>query len=215
MSPVAPSPRWLRRALIVLAVVAFAPIAPAAGAAEIEASAQRFIADLSNAAIQALTVKRQPRRERVARFRKLFNENFDAPFIGRWVLGRYWNTATEAERAEYAGLFEDMVVASYVDRFDQYAGEKLAVSHAIADQDGSAIVFSRIESPTGPPVRVDWRVAPRDGSFVIRDVLVEGTSMSATMRSDFASVIRQGGGRVAALIEELRKKPSSLKESGG
>ena len=38
------------------------------------------------------------------------------------------------------------------------------------------------------------------------DILVEGTSISLTQRSEFASVIRRNGGNVEALLVELRKR---------
>jgi len=42
-------------------------------------------------------------------------------------------------------------------------------------------------------------------------VIVEGTSMSNTLRSDFGSIIRQKGGSIAGLISALREKTASLK----
>ena len=37
--------------------------------------------------------------------------------------------------------------------------------------------------------------------------------MSTTLRSDFGSIIRRSGGKVAGLIDELRKKTKHLKET--
>ena len=42
-------------------------------------------------------------------------------------------------------------------------------------------------------------------------MVVEGASMSQTLRSDFGSIIRQKGGKVSGLLEELRVKTASLK----
>ena len=47
------------------------------------------------------------------------------------------------------------------------------------------------------------------------DVVVKGASMSQTLRSDFGSIIRQKGGRVSGLLEELRVKTASLKADAG
>ncbi|MSO85400.1 MAG: ABC transporter substrate-binding protein, partial [Rhodospirillales bacterium] len=46
----------------------------------------------------------------------------------------------------------------------------------------------------------------------IVDVVVEGTSMSNTMRADFTSVINQKGGQISGLIETLREKTAALKQ---
>jgi phospholipid transport system substrate-binding protein len=72
-------------------------------------------------------------------------------------------------------------------------------------------VFSDISQQVGASaVRVNWRVARKGDIFKVVDVIVEGTSMSNTLRSDFGSIIRQRGGKVAGLIEALREKTSNI-----
>ena len=56
----------------------------------------------------------------------------------------------------------------------------------------------------GAPARVDWRVRGAPGAYKIIDVVVEGISMVVTQRSEFASVIRRGGGRLDSLTTQLR-----------
>ena len=184
---------------------------PSAQAASNGTSARSFIEALAGDAVQSLTVEGVERTERIVRFRALLKENFDVALIGRWVLGRHWRKATDAERAEYMGLFEDLIVVTYVDRFDQYAGEKLNVVKAIEEKDKDAVVTSEIVRPTGgDTVKVDWRVRLEGDTYHVIDVMVEGVSMSQTQRSEFASVIRSKGGAVAGLIEVLRDKVKAL-----
>jgi phospholipid transport system substrate-binding protein len=40
----------------------------------------------------------------------------------------------------------------------------------------------------------------------IVDVYVEGVSLGQTQRSEFASVIRNTGGKVAGLLDEMRRR---------
>ena len=186
---------------------------PAPAADPLEIRAETFIASLTDKTVQALTVEGTSRTERVRWFRRLFNDHFAVRGIAKWILGRYWRRASNEERGEYLVLFEDMMVVSYVDRFANYTGEILAISKSVALDGGDAMVFSEIVRPTGgPPVRIDWRVATADGRLRIVDVVVEGTSMSTTLRSDFGSIIRREGGKVAGLIEVLRDKTKSLRQ---
>ncbi|MCG8510728.1 MAG: ABC transporter substrate-binding protein, partial [Rhodospirillales bacterium] len=154
------------------------------------------------------------RSERIDRFRVLFNDHFAVKTIGQWVLGRYWRRAKPAEQEEYLVLFEDYIVASYVDRFAEYAGEKLQVTEATVDADGSAVVFSEILLPGSgkTPVRVNWIVDGIEDDFKIVDMVVEGVSMSTTLRSDFGSILRRESGKVAGLLDVLREKTASLKD---
>jgi phospholipid transport system substrate-binding protein len=204
-----------RRAFAVaLALFALLSAAPARASAELENGAKAFIESLAKQAVDSLADPKIPRPERIVRFRRMFNDSFAVEAIGRWILGRHWRTATEAERSEYLGLFEDLMVVSYVDRFAEYAGEALKVNRSITENENTVTIFSEIVRPNGgPAVRVDWRVGRnKQAAYKIVDVLVEGTSMSNTMRSDFTSVLNQKGGQMSGLIEVLREKTVALKQ---
>src|SRR5438067_9861118 len=62
--------------------------------------ARAFVANLGNQAIQVLGPSVSP-AQRVARFRQLFQNDFDVPGIGQFVLGRYWRTASPQEQQEF------------------------------------------------------------------------------------------------------------------
>ncbi|WP_316980191.1 MlaC/ttg2D family ABC transporter substrate-binding protein [Shumkonia mesophila] len=187
-------------------------IPPAASAGR-EDAARQFIASLADRAIQALTTADIPRAERIRRFRTLFNDHFAVEDIGKWVLGRYWSRATPAEQTEYLRLFEDYIVASYVDRFATYTGERLRITRALAEEGERATVFSEIVLPGGgkTPVRIDWRVESGAGQPKITDLVVEGVSMSTTLRSEFGSIMRRDGGKLDGLFAVLREKTAAIK----
>ena len=208
-----PTPKPAAALFAVLFLIAGLP----AGTAQADQSteARVFIEALAGDAIKALTVNDVGRGERIERFRTLFNDHFAVDTIGKWVLGRYWRRAKPKERDEYLILFEDYIVASYVERFAEYTGQKLLVTKAIAEDGTSATVYSEIHLPGGGnlPVRVNWRVDGVVGDFKIVDLVVEGVSMSTTLRSDFGSITRRDGGKVAGLLSVLRKKTASLKKT--
>lgn len=184
-----------------------AAIASRPGLADSGADAIAFIQGMSDQAIASLTPPGISRDEREARARSLLTDNFAVPAIGQFVLGRYWRTASVEERTEYLRLFEDLIVITYVDRFSRYSGERLRVANAVVDaESGDVMVYSEITRPAGAPVQVGWRVRRVPPSFKVVDVVVEGVSMGQTQRSDFASVIRNNGGTVAALLDEMRRR---------
>lgn len=169
--------------------------------------AGRFIEALADKAVAALTNKNTPREERVRRFRVLLNDHFAVEIIARWVLGRPWQTASADERAEYLRLFEDLIVFRYIDRFTEYAGEKLEVSRTLVVEGGDVMVYSKIVRGDQPePVEVDWRVRPRDGQFKIVDVMVKGISMGVTQRQEFASVFSRNNNSMSAFLSDLRDR---------
>jgi phospholipid transport system substrate-binding protein len=174
---------------------------------DIGPSAERFITSLADKAITTLTGEDVTREKRAQRFRSILTEHFAVETIGRWVLGRHWRKATEGEREEYLGLFEDLLVITYAERFAKYSGETLVISKSVVNDDQDIVVYSLLKRAEGlQPLKVNWRVRERDESFKITDIIVEGISMGQTQRSEFASVIRQNGGEIENLLSLLRKR---------
>ncbi|NQV82822.1 MAG: ABC transporter substrate-binding protein [Rhodospirillales bacterium] len=203
------------KGLALLFIVALPLGLPTTAAASLEDKAGDFIRSLSQEAVSALTRTDTPREERIKKFRVLFKKHFAVGAIGHFVLGRNWKNATKDERTEYLKLFEDLMVVSYVDRFQRYAGVKLDIARVRTENATNVTVFSVLPRDTGKPVNVLWRVGARVGPegdiLKILDVIIEGASMSQTLRSDFASIIRQKDGKVSGLLEELRIKTAALK----
>ncbi len=192
-----------------LVVTGFYGSSAPAQAQEVEQQAKSFIDGLAGDAINALTVPGSTEAERSQRFRQLLRENFAVKTIAQWVLGRHWKKATDSERTEYLKLFEELLVVTYVSRFSSYSGETLKIDKTQANGKSDVIVFSSIvRDKSHPPLHVDWRVRNRENTLKIVDVIVEGVSMGQTQRSEFASVIRQNGGKVEGLLVELRKRIS-------
>jgi phospholipid transport system substrate-binding protein len=150
--------------------------------------------------------------ERLGRVDDLVAEHFDLDRISRIALGRYWKTATEGERQEFARLFKDYVLISYGRRFDRYTQRYRlrAAADTPAGEDG-AMVESYLEGGANP-IRIDWRLAQDGPSWRVLDVTVEGVSLLMTYRNEFATIIERGGGRVAALLGELRTRVAAERD---
>ncbi len=150
-------------------------------------------------------------------FRTILNEGFDVRAIGKWVMGRYWRKAKAEEKDEYLKLFEDFIIVTYSNRFKDYSGQDitLKVTQSVTKNDSDAIVRSRIDRPqSAEPILVDWRVKMnKEGTLKVVDVLIAGVSMSQTQRSEFASVIKNSGGKVSGLIDALKTKTTQLVDS--
>src|SRR5690348_10127946 len=96
--------------VLILTALFFAVPRPAAAQ-----DARAFIGTLGTEAIRVLGPS-VPAAQRLARFRELFQDDFDVPGIGKFVLGRYWLTATTQEQQEFLGLFQEYIVRAYSTR---------------------------------------------------------------------------------------------------
>jgi phospholipid transport system substrate-binding protein len=197
----------LRRTLLLTAPALGVSLALASKARAAPAqSAEAFITTLANDALKTLSEK-LPEAEIEKRFRVLLEKNFDLPRIGRFVLGRYWNGASDGEKRDFQKLFEDYVVRSYSLRFSEYSGETVKVTGSRPQSQENSIVASQILPTDGsPPVKLDWIVSKTGDDYRIIDVSVSGVSMSVTHRQEFAAVIEKTGGGVTALNKALQDK---------
>jgi phospholipid transport system substrate-binding protein len=176
-----------------------------------EADPRAFVDHLATQAMDTMVAKGVSDAERTARFRTLFTNAVDMPELAKFVLGRYWRTATPEQQQEFLKLFEDILVLTWANRFKDYAG---GVQHQVtgATPDGERGVFveSRVSREKQEPISLQWRLRQPDGGFKVVDLIVEGSSMAITYRSEYASVIQSSGGKVDGLLNAMRKKIAQL-----
>ena len=201
--------RWL--AVVLLSSVVWCGVSSSFGEEPPAETARQLIEELGVKVVDLLSDPEISLSERETRFRGIFREFFAVESVARWIVGRHWRRAAPAERADYLELFEDLIVLGHANRFQAYAGQNLAVQRALEPEGDVVTVFSEIKQPTSETrIDVTWRVGFEDGEFRIVDVIVQGTSLSQTLRSDFASTLRQRGGTLGGLNEALREKIAEL-----
>jgi phospholipid transport system substrate-binding protein len=173
--------------------------------------ARTFITNLAQQAISTIAVKQISDQERNQRFRTLFVSAFDLPEISRFVLARYWRSATPEQQQEFIKLFEDLQVLNWAQRFKDYKGEALQVTGSTGDTDQGFSVDTSMQRPSGQPLSVSWKVHPgANGQLQVTDIIVEGVSMCITQRSDYNSLLQGDGGKFDALLAALRAKITQM-----
>lgn len=170
--------------------------------------ASAFIQWLADQAIAVLGASNSTLETREAEFRRLLGQGFALPFISRFVLGRYWRTATPEQREDYQALFAEYILRTYSNRLGGYAGETFRVTGARPAGKQDIMVATRIDRPSGPPIQADWRVRVFDNEYKIIDIMVEGISMAVTQRSEFTNVVRAQG--IEGLLQALRARTERM-----
>lgn len=201
-----------RQQLLVFVIFALAVLVPVlAQAKSLEDRSTEFVEKLSQKAITLLSDEKISNEVRRDRFREILGGNFDTFRIGRFVMGPYWKEASAAQKKEYKKLFEQFLVETYVDRFENYSGQGLKVVGARQQGDKYVLVSTLVHDPeSNAMVKVDWRVMGPNKLMIV-DVIIEGVSMSLAQRSEFTSVIQREGGKVDALLAMLKEKIAEKK----
>jgi phospholipid transport system substrate-binding protein len=198
---------WARRPCLALAFAFLLVLAPSSHPAMAAGEASTLIKDLSSQAVAIVSEKGVTVQERQKRLAVLVLDGFDLPRIARFVLGRYWQMASDAEREEFTRIYSDYLVRTYAARMDNYAGDTFHVVNERAESETTILVNAEVTRPgTAEPVKVIWRVVKTSGSYKIADVSVEGISLAVTQREEFAAIMQRSGGKIADLIQQLRAK---------
>ncbi len=169
----------------------------------------QFIQNLGDRVLKIVADKSISAEVRKSTLSSAFFDNFDVPYIGKFVLGRYWRVATDAQKADYLKVFGQYVVAIYADRFTAYGDVKFTVVGQNKIDETITAVESQVDRGGGAPmINIEWRVENTPAGYKITDVVAENLSLSVTKRDEFGSVIENGGGNVQALIDMLKTKVS-------
>jgi len=180
---------------IAVALLLFAGLAAAPRGASAQDAAS-FVQNLGTQGIQALGPS-VPAAQRTARFRQLFDADFDVAGISRFVLGPNGRNMTPEQQQEFAGLFRDYVAQTY-------GGSPFKVTGTRQNGD-ETIVTSQIMRQ-GNPAELQWHVANRGGRMLVTDVQVNGSSMKVSERDQVAGIVQRNGGRPDALLSVMRQQ---------
>ena len=85
--------------------------------------------------------------ERRQALRDITNEIFDWAEMARRALGRHWDVRNEAERAEFAGLFRDLIERAYAGKIEKYGGEKIVFAGETIEGELAVGAHARAHAP--------------------------------------------------------------------
>jgi phospholipid transport system substrate-binding protein len=129
---------------------------------------------------------------------------FDWAEMARRTLGRHWDARSEAERAEFAGLFRQLVERAFMSKIEQYGGEKIVYAGEAVEGD-QATVRTRVQSRSGE-TGVDFRLVAQGDRWLIYDVVVDGVSLIANYRAQFDGFLMRSS--YPDLVRRMRDRVS-------
>jgi len=138
----------------------------------------------------------------------VIRRSFDIASMARLSVGPTWASLSEGQRHQMTESFARYISATYADRFDSYAGQKLEVTGEQPAPSGE-MVKSQIIRANGEPVKVDYLMRRNGDGWLISDIYLDGAiSEVATRRSEFAAILRNDG--IEGLIAALTRKADML-----
>lgn len=214
--------RFIRPALLALAIAvptlafpAFAPVAVQAQAQR-DPAAEAFVQTEATRILNLLGDRSMSVAAKRPVFHNLVDQLADVPRITDFVLGKYNRTITPAQKQQFAAVFRQYAENVYETRLGDYRGEGLNVVSSTIRQPGDVVVFTRVGGgQLKQPVDVNWRVLKgSDGRWRAVDVQVQGVWLAITQQQDFVSTIDNAHGDVNVLINQLRRQVAQHETAG-
>ena len=145
----------------------------------------------------------------------VIDQTFDLPAILQESVGLNWENMSEDQKAMLEQAFQRYTVASYVNSFDSYDGQRFEISpDSRSAGNGEQVVETKIIPRTGADHQLDYVMRQSGATWKVVDVLADGSiSRVAVQRSDFRHLLARGGPQ--ALAESLRSKSVNLSAGAG
>ena len=181
-------------------------VATASASADTETDhpAATLLTDLAQDVATLVSLPEERKEERAGAVRRILHEYFNLPLIARAVLGRHWRSITDAQKDAYQRAFEEHTVQLVDAQLGLISGGSLTILRTVPRNERETFVYTRFQRDGDEPLEVRWRFRDRkeDGAARIVDVAVEGVSLFATKRQDFAAIVEAEG--IDGLVEALR-----------
>ena len=173
--------------------------------------AEEFIKTTTAKGVEEIINANVSDAEKDKRFYDLLNAALDMDFIGQFVLGRNWKTATPTQRSDFIKVYRDLNIKTWSKRFNEFKGKHFVFKGTKSSSSkGQVFVNTEVPMDQGAPAKVLWRVREKNGTYKIVDIIIEGVSIAQASRSEYTSFIKNNPGGLDALIKDLNDKLSKL-----
>ncbi|HYC53866.1 MAG TPA: ABC transporter substrate-binding protein [Candidatus Binatia bacterium] len=175
---------------------------PAAGT-----SPEQFVEQTAGQVLEILR-STAARPDKLARLEALLDTRSDLETVTKLVLASNYRKFSDQQRTEFQKLFKQYLSATYGGQIDKYSNERIEVTGGRPEAQGDYTVQTRLKRGNGQPdILVDYRLRQKDGQWMLIDVIGEGVSLIANLRSQFQEILSQGGPE--RLLKVLREKSAA------
>ncbi len=134
---------------------------------------------------------------------------FDFAEFSQRTVGAYWKNFTPAQREAFTEAFAALLFATYLDRIDGYSGEVITYDGIVSNSKGTRVeVRTTLTIKGNKKIPMNYRMLPKNGTWRIYDVLVEGISLVKNYRSQFNDALQKDSPE--ELIARVRERAAEV-----
>jgi phospholipid transport system substrate-binding protein len=173
---------------------------------------QELMRQVSQNLLKDLDADREMYRKDPTKIRPLVDKHllpyFDVDYSARLVLGKYWRTATEAQRKRFIDAFYQSLMRNYGNAMAEFTADRLKILPFRGDPAATtATIRTEVKRDNGTAVPVNYSLHATPAGWRAWDVTIEGISYVRNYRTDFGAEIEQKG--IDAVIQRLEAQNAS------
>lgn len=137
---------------------------------------------------------------------------FDFQEFSMRTVGPSWRSFSPDQQQRFSAAFGELLIYTYLGKIDKYNGEKIVYTGDKSDSKGERVeVQTLLTLKDGKAIPVGYRMLPKNGSWFVYDVLVEGISLVKNYRTQFHDILSKNP--PDQLIQRVQEKARELRES--
>ena len=164
---------------------------------------------------KALDVTKTTGAAAEAAFLVLIKEAMDVRAISEFIFGPVWKKASDSQKDSLVGLYEEVLVATNIKRFTEYAGATFEVKSNTVPRPKGIAVYATIKVPSKPDIQIQLTLIQTSQGPKIVNLAVEGFVLLVNEREQWKNVIKDVKGDVSAFIDRLKTHIAKIKEQNG
>ena len=139
---------------------------------------------------------------------------FDFKEFSSRTVGPRWGTFSPAQQQQFSDAFAELLMNTYLSKIDGYNGEQVVYTGEVSFPKGDLtevrIIITMKDSKKVP---VSYRMLPKNGSWLVYDVLIENISLVKNYRTQFQDILNTGS--PDQLIAKVKAKAQEVRQGNG
>jgi phospholipid transport system substrate-binding protein len=146
--------------------------------------------------------------ERARLVRELIAKSFLASDMAAEALQDHWGKLTPAQRTEYQNLFTDLFQDSYSRMVLNFLQQE-KVEYLKESAEGKGVEVQTVIVRSAEKIPVNYYLVQKSGQWLIRDVVIDGLSITENYRNTFRRVIQSSS--FDALLQKMRMQSQAIR----
>lgn len=139
---------------------------------------------------------------------------FDFKEFSSRTVGPRWRSFSPVQQQQFSDAFAELLMNTYLSKIDGYNGEQVEYTGEVSSPKGDrAEVRTVITMKDGKKVPVAYRMLPKNGTWLVYDVLIENISLVKNYRTQFQDILNSNN--PDQLIAKVKAKAQEVRQDNG